>query len=532
LIQADFLLSASREDIDASSPWNQVLLENIPKAFVKAVEDFNSGDLRYTWIKFLQKRSPFSDFFSSLEESIVQALSDLPILESQSGKLMVPSKLRMVPATMLGDDEQPFVPTDLSGSKYISPKYSLEKHRAELSLLGVKDVTPEEFLKDLEMFIKSSPENFQTMPQIWHSRLCKLLYQFSIGKATAKEKVAKLEIIPLNGGGGKWISSSKQVLYFSDEKNKDVQIPNGIEMKEINFEAASDCSRRNLYTLLGARAWTNEKICQAIISTHSSSSFLPLLLSPEELISHTIFLFNANWTNINPRHLWLLTESGAAKPSIEAYIDSDKTGSASTLFGQDKKLFSFIHSDYSMKVPLDRQPQLRDWMVANLGVAEFPRLISEHDSNTQLNEDFQFLLQNSDYISVLLLLRDNWNHYAKWITKGNKSTMKCTQKVRRAIGSMPVSCKGGGSTKLRETILPTLNTDAKILPSISFLEIPDPEHPQWKQLHHFGVVVIAGIGPFIKYLEILKNSDATLEKASELYKQIYTQCNLDPSLIR
>ncbi|CZR50455.1 uncharacterized protein PAC_00327 [Phialocephala subalpina] len=500
LIQADFLLSASREEIDASSPWNQVLLENTPKAFRKAVGDFNSGDLRYTWIKFLQKRSPFSGFFSSLEESIVQALSDSPILESQSGELMVPSKLRTVPAAVLGDDEQPFVPTDLSGSKYISPKYSLEKHRAELSLLGVKDVTREEFVDDLEMFIKSSPERFQNMPQIWHSRLCKLLYQFSDGNATVKEKAVELEIIPLSGG--KWISSSKQVLYFSDEKNKDVQIPNGIEMKEINFEAASDHSRRNLYTLLGARVWTNEKVCQAIISTHSSSSFLPMLLSLEDLISHAMFLFHANWTRISPGCLWLLTESGAVKPSFDAYIDSDKTGSASTLFGQDRKLFSFIHSDYSMKVALDRQSQLRDWMVANLGVAEFPRLV------------------------------DNWDHYAKWITQEKKSTMECTRQVRQAIGNMSVSCKGGGSAKLRETILPTPNTDATSLASISFLEIPDPQHPQWKKLSHFGVVVTAGIGPFIKYLEILKNSDSTLEKTSELYKQIYTQCNLDPSLIR
>lgn len=69
---------------------------------------------------------------------------------------------------MLGGDEQSFVPTDLSGSKYISPKYSLEKYRAEPSLLGVKDVTPEEFADDLEMFIKSSHEKFQNMPQIWH----------------------------------------------------------------------------------------------------------------------------------------------------------------------------------------------------------------------------------------------------------------------------------------------------------------------------------------------------------------------------
>jgi hypothetical protein len=529
LIQADFLLSASREEIDASSPWNQALVASIPKAFRKAVDDFNSGELRYSWIKFLQKRSTFSDFFSSLEESIAEVLSDSPILESQSGELMVPSKLRSVPATMLGDDEQSFVPTDLSGSKYISLKYSLEKHRAELSLLGVKDVTPEEFVDDLEMFIRSSPEKFQNMPQVWHSRLCKLLYQFSDGKAAVKEKIVELEIIPLSSG--KWISPLKKVLYFSDEKNKDVQIPSGIEMNEINFEAASEPSRRNLYTLLGARVWTNEKVCQAIISTHSSASFLPMLLSREDLISHAIFLFHANRTRISPKFLWLLTESGSAKPSFEAYIDSDKIGSASMLFGKHRKLFSFIHGDYIMKVPLDRQPQLMEWMVANLGVAEFPRLVSQPDSDPKLNEDFRFLLQNSDCVSVLLLLRDNWDHYAKWITQEKKSTMECTQQVRQAIGNMSVSCKGGGSAKLRETILPTPNTDAKSLTSMSFLEIPDSEHPQWKQLSHFGVVVTAGIGPFIKYLEILKNSDSTLEKASELYKQIHAQCSSDPALI-
>ena len=170
-------------------------------------------------------------------------------------------------------------------------------------------------------------------------------------------------------------------------------------------------------------------------------------------------------------------------------------------------------------------------MVANLGVAEFPRLVSQHDSKPQLVEDFRFLLQNSDYVSVLLLLRDNWDHYAKWITQEKKLTVRCTQQVIQEIGSMSVSCKGGGSAKLRETILPTPNTDATSLASMSFLEIPDPEHPQWKQLSHFGVVVTAGIGPFIKYLEILKNSDNTLKKASELYKQIHTQCSLDRSLI-
>jgi hypothetical protein len=49
LIQADFLLIASREEVD-SSDWNRGLLQHIPNAFRRAVEAFNSGDLRYTWM--------------------------------------------------------------------------------------------------------------------------------------------------------------------------------------------------------------------------------------------------------------------------------------------------------------------------------------------------------------------------------------------------------------------------------------------------------------------------------------------------
>jgi hypothetical protein len=96
---------------------------------------------------------------------------------------------------------------------------------------------------------------------------------------------------------------------------------------------------------------------------------------------------------------------------------------------------------------------------------------------------------------------------------------------------LAVSCQGGGSAKLRDTMLPTHNMEATNLASLSFIEIPDPENSQWRQLSHFGVVVTAGIGPFIKCLEILKGSESTLEKASELYKQIYIQLNLDRPLL-
>jgi hypothetical protein len=326
LIQADFLLIASREDIDSSSQWNQELLRNIPNAFRQAVTDFNSGDLRYTWIKFLQKRSPLPDFFSSLEAAIIQALADSPIIESQSGELMAPSKLRMVPVTMLGDDEQPFIPTELARSKYISPKYPYEKHRAELFWLGVKELTPEELIEDMEIFIESSPEEFQSMSQIWHSRLCKLLQKIAEDQPTLFRKVAGLKVIPLRGG--RWVSSTQEIMYFSEStsaRNNDIGIPNGLSITEVDGEAASDRLRRSLFVYLGARTWTTEIVCQDIISTHASSSFAPGRLPREDLVSHIMFLFHAGWRphsgwtplRVNSTCLWLSTESGSAKVSNE-----------------------------------------------------------------------------------------------------------------------------------------------------------------------------------------------------------------------
>lgn len=292
MIQADFLLLASREDIDSSSSWNQELLRNIPNAFRQAVNDFNSGDLRYTWIKFLQTRSPLTDFFSSLEAAIIQALTECPIIESQSGEFMPPSKLRMVPETMHGDNGKPLIPTELARSKYISSCYPQKKHRAELFWLGVKELTPEEFIEDLEIFIESSPEEFQSMPQIWHSRLCKLLQDFAEDQTTLAEKVAELKVIPLRDG--RWVSSTQEILYFSEStsaRSKTVTIPNGISITEIDCEAAFDRLRRSLFYFLGAHTWTTEIVCQEIISTHASSSFAPERLPREDLVSHILFYF-------------------------------------------------------------------------------------------------------------------------------------------------------------------------------------------------------------------------------------------------
>ena len=161
-MQADFLLIASREDINVSSAWNRHLLEAIPEAFLHAVQTFNKGDFRYSWIRYLSDRPPLSDFFEPLESGIRRTLSRAEIMESLSGLLATPKKLKFVPAEFRDEHGMPLICTESTASKYLSQKYAMEDQPLFVRL-GIQELSTHEFLSDLQSFISTAPETFQAM---------------------------------------------------------------------------------------------------------------------------------------------------------------------------------------------------------------------------------------------------------------------------------------------------------------------------------------------------------------------------------
>jgi hypothetical protein len=98
LIQADFVLTANREDIDSGSSWNQELRKNVSKAFVQAVHCCIENHFRYSWLKFLPMVSKDSFFTTLQEETATQLLvSSEAVLESEGGKMVAPTSLTYVP---------------------------------------------------------------------------------------------------------------------------------------------------------------------------------------------------------------------------------------------------------------------------------------------------------------------------------------------------------------------------------------------------------------------------------------------------
>ncbi|KAG0569647.1 hypothetical protein KC19_6G104700 [Ceratodon purpureus] len=87
IVQSDFILPSSREEVDSDSAWNQWLRSEIPEVFVKAVETFKSlpslgsrGAAVSNYLKFVPLEGEVLGFFSALPRLIHARLQATPCL--------------------------------------------------------------------------------------------------------------------------------------------------------------------------------------------------------------------------------------------------------------------------------------------------------------------------------------------------------------------------------------------------------------------------------------------------------------------
>ncbi|XP_051958401.1 uncharacterized protein wu:fj29h11 isoform X1 [Xyrauchen texanus] len=96
IIQGDFDIPSSREDVDRDSSWNQWLRSEIPQLFVHAMDVFSQhpefsglGGLCYI-LQFIPQPSEILDFFNPVANQIIQLLKGkacLPAMEDNEGRV-------------------------------------------------------------------------------------------------------------------------------------------------------------------------------------------------------------------------------------------------------------------------------------------------------------------------------------------------------------------------------------------------------------------------------------------------------------
>ncbi|KAI1451148.1 hypothetical protein F5Y02DRAFT_18390 [Annulohypoxylon stygium] len=345
LVNADFLLTVNRLHIDISLPWNQALRDGLAYAFIQAVDHFNKNSLRHYWPPFIPTNN-VSPFFQPSRRSILQSLRDNEVVESSAGTLHKPASLFYVSPTKYTDKYGcPFTLSMQTENKYLSSSFPTSTIEPLLNL-GVRELTDEIFLEDLESMLSATSSIVYNKPLEWHAQLAQALLPM-VDDPPKKKTLFRLPIIPLIDGD--WTSADQQPVLLSKGFNV-ASFPISTTFQIVDPAAAAETHRRTLFGRLGILEIDTPQMCRCIADMHSSKSFRPDQLSKEELISHFKYLFEALWLPPNNVEidLWFATsDNGRCKGSQLYMRETFLEGSSQVnVFQRLKERPAIAHKDH------------------------------------------------------------------------------------------------------------------------------------------------------------------------------------------
>lgn len=217
IIQADFLLPITREDIIKDNKWNEWLRDSITELLLDAVKEFKNDDkLKYCFYDYLFLEEVKDEFFLPLVEQIYEKLRDEECILTETDSWKKPSDV------LIGNKEiRELVPNgdlqEFLGKEYLSEK--IKSKKSIFSRLGVRDFSIDDLIKFLE-----KTEWLKNQDAEWFARL----FSYLSRKILPDEKlnqIKDLPIIKLQSGELTSINSgivffplSKKVLYgFENE---------------------------------------------------------------------------------------------------------------------------------------------------------------------------------------------------------------------------------------------------------------------------------------------------------------------------
>jgi len=536
LLQGDFLLIASREDVNNSSAWNKKLRDSFADAFLKSAKHFNTGPLRYVWPRFVPEISSVSDFFSPLKEAVINKLSDEPVLESWGGAEVRPTELVYIPEEFRDESGIPLTLIPAQKAVYASKEYSHDDSD-HLERMGIVMMGFPEFIRDLKVMVASELEDFLKKPAEWHSRLAVVLNQTP---KELKPELLKLPLIQLRTG--EWVPAAKDKIFFS-VNSANWEVPGGLDLMVVHPDVVSDLPRNHLYRSLGVKYLNPIAVIDVILQLHSNSGSDPASIARVDLISQMVFLYRNQWRNRRGVRFWFATEHEQRKPSAGLYHDCDCPHAARKFFTSSRDKIHFIHADYLTANPNDSETWLK-WLRENMGISHLPKLVSITSSDDQgkatsfnLSQDFEFLMKSAPSEEVLQLLCDNWLEYLEWIEPPIFTTMgtefaASQKRLKAKISAMIVKAKTNQACRLDETFIPLEELVTAAKGSVPFLDLPEPSHPRWQKLSHFGVGVKQDVKFYLRCLDKISNSDKHTSQAGFFLEQIQARCNDDEELVR
>jgi hypothetical protein len=505
-------------------------LEGCVDAFSNAIQHLNNGPLRYNWIRYLPSKSPNGTFFDDFTTLLFERLSTARVLEDSTEMLLVPSGVGYTPPPYQDDNGYPLIAMAELGGNDLSPKYEA-RDLEQLKALGVSCLDDAKFLSHLDLFLQRRSDRFRGNLPVWHKRLAEILTP--LVQTQYITILQSLDLIPISDGT--WIRA-KEGQFFFNTAGDGWQVPQGLNLKIVDEVAAAEPTRSRLYTLLGAIQLDTSQLWSRIIQLHDGAVQMGLEITRSALVSQIGFLFVSGWKNMQEHRFWFETTAESRVLGPVLYRESPQPYSASHFFGEQHQS-KFVHADYTSAFP-HREEEWLEWLRVNFGIEVIPRVVSKtSDDLFNIHPDMEYLIDSTDYLDVLLFLRQYWDTVARWVVPGDaedrfSDSEHSRRQVRERIGRMKVRCHGEKIVELSRTAL-SPSQDLTAENNFQYvLDIPDNEDPRWQLLRHFGAGEKRSLRKYVGYLQDLVNIETSLEQVLYILEQIENMHSQDEILVR
>ena len=230
LINADFILSSSREQIQEDRPWNIWLRDCLPKVFMSGFKQMlQNQENKYKAYRFIPledtERSPF---FQPVAEEIVKNLKEECVILTEDGSLVKPSEARFASQKIRDLFLKETKPKLLNEIKLVAEPLEDTKLLEKLIGIGVNEITNQEILQCLEdeTWIKEREKG-------WFLELYRFLKEIGI----EKEENWKRSKIILADDGNLFCPAENKTLYLPSKEAHEVlkEYKNVVSFLEIRF---------------------------------------------------------------------------------------------------------------------------------------------------------------------------------------------------------------------------------------------------------------------------------------------------------
>jgi hypothetical protein len=267
VIQADFLLTANREDIHKDKGWNKWLRDSIPGVFLQAVDEFKKDKkIKSTFYNYIPlKREVPDDFFSEVVNQLYVGLQSHECILTESENWVVPLN-----AFKASNEIRSLIPNDdlaqLLSKEYLSINVEHNVSKQILSMLGVKEFSFSDLincLQNTEWLMKKNDK--------WLSELYLYLKSLSLAPKDL-EKLRSLKIIRRDNN--ELISPSEQTVFFPLGKKCDYGFEHELRIiKRETYELLKKEKESliNFLKKLGVRDANPYEIIEDILSNYENT---------------------------------------------------------------------------------------------------------------------------------------------------------------------------------------------------------------------------------------------------------------------